>query len=70
MFIIIIVGGGEGANPEKWAPKVWGPEGWGPAGWGPEGWGAKKLSLFPRSRHNFLSFFPLLGVFSWNFGGV
>ena len=26
--------------------------------------------FFSLSRHNFLSFFPLLGVFSWNFGGV
>ena len=28
------------------------------------------ISLFSLSRHGFHSFFPLLGVFSWNFGGV
>ena len=31
---------------------------------------AQNFALFSLSRHIFLSFFPLLGVFSWNFGGV
>ena len=31
---------------------------------------AQKFALFSLSRHNFHSFFPLLGVFSRNFGGV
>ena len=42
-----------------------------PQGGGLEGWRAQNFALFfPLSRHNFLSFFTLLGVFSWNFGGV
>ena len=35
---------------------------------GPSSAGPHKISLFSLSRHNFHSF--LLGVFSWNFGGV
>ena len=31
---------------------------------------AQNFALFSLSCHNFLSFFPLLGVLSWNFGGV
>ena len=31
---------------------------------------AQNVALFSLSRHIFHSFFPLLGVFSWNFGGV
>ena len=31
---------------------------------------AQNFALFSFSRHNFLSFFPLLGVLSLNFGGV
>ena len=48
-----------------------GPRRVGPEGWGPKG-GRPKISLFffPLFHHNFLSFFPLLGVFSWNVGGV
>ena len=30
----------------------------------------KFRAFFSISRHNVLSFFPLLGVFTWNFGGV
>ena len=44
-------------------------EGLGPEGWAPKGGGPKISRFFP-SRHIFLSFFSLLGVFSWNFGGV
>ena len=56
-----------------------GPEGWGPEGWGPlgprrvgasEGGGAQNFALFSLSRHNFLSFFLLSGIFSLNCGGV
>ena len=36
---------------------------------GPPDAGPPEISLFSLSRHNFHSFFPLLG-FSWNFGGV
>ena len=37
----------------------------------PGGWeGPKFRSFFSLSRHNFLSFFSLFGVLSWNFGGV
>ena len=31
---------------------------------------AQNFALFSLSRHSFLSFFSLLGVLSWNFGGV
>ena len=50
--------------------KSTGPEEWGAEGWGPEGWGAQNFALLSLSRHNFLSFFPRLGVLPWNFGGV
>ena len=36
---------GGGANPEQW----------------PQGWDAQNFACFPLSRHNFLSFFSLLG---------
>ena len=37
----------------------------------PKGGKAQNFALFfPFSRRNCLSFFPLLGVLSWNFGGV
>ena len=39
----------------------------------PKGGGARNFAFFfplSLSRHKFLSFFPLLGVFSWNFGGA
>ena len=64
-----------------WA-EGWGPEGWGPEGWSLEGWGPKPRkrgpktwialpwSAFPWTAQNFALFFPSLGVFSWNFGGV
>ena len=43
----------------------------GPPSPGPPSAGPPKMSrFFPLSRHIFLSFFPLLGVFSLNFGGV
>ena len=32
--------------------------------------GDTTFRVFPLSRQNVLSFFLLLGVFSWNFGGV
>ena len=35
-----------------------------------KGGGLKVSRFFSLSRHNFHSFVPLLGVFSWNFGGV
>ena len=47
------------------------PKGEGPEVWGPVGCGARNFALFfSVSGPHFLSFFPLLGVFSWNFGGV
>ena len=62
---------GGGPKPRKVGlPRV-GPRGGPKKGWAPnEGWGAQNFALFfSLSRHNFLSFFSLLGVFSWNFGG-
>ena len=53
-------------GPKGGGLEGWGLEGWA-EGWGPAGCGPRFFSLF---RHNFLSFFSLLGVFSWNFGGV
>ena len=35
---------------------------------GPEGWGAQNFALFSLALFSF--FLPLLGVVSWNFGGV
>ena len=70
-------------GPKKWEFERWWFEGWGPEGWGSEGrgpipdtvgkqWGSPNtVGLFVSlSRHNFLSFYLLLGVLSWNFGGV
>ena len=49
-------------------------EGWGlgprPQRVGPGRAGPQFRFFFPLSRHNFLSFFPLLGVFSWNSGAL
>ena len=52
-----------------------GPQGCGPEGWGPEWWegrgggrGQNFALFFPLPPQ--FSFFPLFGVFSWNFGGV
>ena len=39
-------------------------------GWSPEGCGPKMSRFFPSPATIFFSFFPLLGGFSWNFGGV
>ena len=67
------VGAPKGGAPRR----AGGPEGRGaPKGvcGGPEGWGGggeqNFAFFFSLSRHNFLSFFSLLGVLSWNFGGV
>ena len=38
----------------------------GPGGGGPRRVGSPEFRVFSLSRHNFLSFFPLLGVFSWS----
>ena len=62
-------------NPPRTAPPSPGPPSPGPPSPGPPSDGRPsdglpKMSLFSLSRHMFLSFFPLLGVFSWNFGGV
>ena len=51
-------------------PVVGGPEGRSPEGWRPEGWEPQNFVLFFPSRHCFPFFLPLLGVFSWIFGGV
>ena len=52
--------------PEGWCPEV---EGGSPKGGGPEGWGGRNFALsFPPPLCSF--FLPLLGVGSWNFGGV
>ena len=54
-----------------------GGSGWGWSGWGRSGGGAVRgrraqnfAFFFSLSRHNFLSFFSLLEVLAWNFGGV
>ena len=56
--------------PKGGAPKFWrGPAGGGaPKGGAPRKVGGPKISSFsfPLPPHNLLSFFPLLGVFSWN----
>ena len=43
---------------------------WGHEGWGPEGRGAQNFALFFTLPPLFSFFLPLLGVVSWNFGGV
>ena len=50
--------------------RVGAPNGGGPERWGPEPgkWGPRRVGC-PKFRALF-SFFPLFGVFSWNFGGV
>ena len=48
------------------------PKGGGPEGWGPRRVGGPKFRVFffSVSRHQFSLFLSLLGVLSWNFGGV
>ena len=62
MVVWVGVPKGEGLEGER-TPE---PETWAPKGGEPKFFGA----FFPLSSHNVHSFFPLLGVFSWNFGGV
>ena len=57
---------GGAPNPEK----VRAPKGGRPEGWGPEKVKGPRFAFFSVSRHNFHSFFSLLGVLSLNFGGV
>ena len=53
------------------APNGGGSEGWRPRRVEPRRVGGPKFrAFFPFSRHHFLSSFSLLGVLSWNFGGV
>ena len=77
IFFCGMVGGLGGGRVGRWAGQVVGGSGGaGPKGWGPEGWGGpkggepKNSLFFSLSRHNFHSSLPLLGVLSWNFGGV
>ena len=70
-----VVDGSGGGRVGRWAwwdlGRGGGPEGWGPEGVGAEGWGAQNFAFFfSLSHRKFHSFFPLWGVFSWNFGGV
>ena len=63
------VGNPKGGGPKVGPRSVEASKGGGPEGWGRkpgkseglEGWGAQHFALFSFSRHNFLSFFPLLG---------
>ena len=58
-----------GARAQTW--KKWGPETVGPRRVGPRRVGGPKFRAFFLSPTGFvLSFFSLLGVLSWNFGGV
>ena len=41
-----------------------------PKGGAPKGGESKISRFFSLYHHNFLSFSPLFGVFSWNFGGI
>ena len=69
----------QGWAPKGGAPKGGAPQGWGRRGgtaeeWGPEGWGtprvgAPKGGVFPKGGGP-RRVFSLLGVVSWNFGGV
>ena len=67
--------GSRGGSPKAGVPKSGVPKGgepncWAPKGGGPEGW-EPKISCFSFPRPPLFSFFlPLLGVVSWNFGGV
>ena len=63
-------GAPKGGAPKGGAPKGGAQKGGAQKGGGPKGGGPKFRSFFSLSRHNFLSFFTLLGVLSWNFGGV
>ena len=56
VIAIMVSGGLKGGAPEGGAPEGVGPK-------------ISRAFFFPSPTHNFLSFFPLLGVFSWNFGG-
>ena len=78
-FWMLNFGTTKGGGPEGWRPKPrksgapkGGAEGGAPKGGAPKGGGGPKISgfFFPFSRHNFHSSLPLLGVLSWNFGGV
>ena len=59
-----------GLNPEEVGPKGYGPKGWGPEGLGALRRTAENFLFFPSPTIVFHSFLPLLGVLSWNFGGV
>ena len=56
------VGAPKGGGSERWRPNL--------EKVGSEGWEPKISRFFSFSRHNFHSSLPLLGVLSWNFGGV
>ena len=74
--------GPEGGAPtqKKWEPQGWGPKVGarrvGPRRVGPRRVGVRRVggpkfrAFFSLSRRKIRSFFPSLGVFSWNFGGV
>ena len=64
-------GGGHGCGGRGVGPRGGGAKkGGAPKGGAPKGGGPKFRAFFFLSRHNFLSFFSLLRVLSWNFGGV
>ena len=62
-------GAPRGGAPRGGAPRSGAPRSGAPRSGAPRG-GAQNFALFSLSRHNFLSFFSLLGILSWNFGGV
>ena len=65
------MGAPKGGATKGGAPRGGGRRRVGPQRVGPRRVGGPKFrAFFSLSRHNFLSFFSLLGVFSWNFGGV
>ena len=66
-------GAPKGGDPEGWGPKPrksGPPKGGALKGGGPEGWEAQNFVLFFPRPPLFSFFLPLLGVVSWNFGGV
>ena len=68
-MILILEGGGE--RTFIVGPRRVGLRRVGPCRVDPKGWGGPKFrAFFSLSHHNVHSFFTLLGVFTWNFGGV
>ena len=69
-FCVLLSKGSDLFRPLQLWAKPGEAQGGGPKCWGPKVGGPKMSRFFNLSRHNFQQFFSLLGVFSWNFGGV